>query len=61
MKKDQNLPNKNIHRNNSFGKPLTNNSNYSSNKSPYNSSYRGRSPEQRNSRKYLTKVIQPIK
>ena len=35
MKKDQNLPNKNIH-----------SSNYSRNQSPYNSNYRGRSPEQ---------------
>ena len=50
MKKDQNLPNKNIHSKNSSGKPLPINSNYSRNQSPYNSSYRGRSPEQRNSR-----------
>ena len=50
MKKDQNLPNKNIHSNNSSGKPLPGNSNYSRNQSPYNSSYRGKSPEQRNSR-----------
>ena len=50
MKKDQNLPNKSIHSNNSSGKPLPNNSNYSKNQSPYNSNYRGRSPEQRNSR-----------
>ena len=50
MKKDQNLPNKNIHSNNSSGKPLPSNSNYSRNKSPYNSSYRGKSPEQKNSR-----------
>ena len=46
MKKDQNLPNKNIHCNNSSGKPLPHKSNYSRNQSPYNSSYRGRSPEQ---------------
>ena len=52
MKKDQNLPNKNIHSNNSSGKPLPNNSNYSRNQSPYDSSYRGRSPEQRNSRNF---------
>ena len=52
MKKDQNLPNKNIHSNNSSGKPLPGNSNYSRNQSPYNSSYRGRSPEQRNSRNF---------
>ena len=52
MKKDQNLPNKNIHSNNSSGKPLPNNSNYSTNQSPYNSNYRGRSPEQRNSRNF---------
>ena len=36
MKKDQNLPNKNIHSINSSGKPLPNNSNYSRNQSPYN-------------------------
>ena len=52
MKKDQNLPNKNIHSNNSSGKPLPNNSNYSRNHSPYNSNYRGRSPEQRNSQNF---------
>ena len=52
MKKDQNLPNKNIHSNNSSDKPLPNNSNYSRNQSPYNSNYRGRSPEQRNSRNF---------
>ena len=52
MKKDQNLPNKIIHKNNSSGKPLPNNSNYSRNQSPYNSSYRGRSPEQSNSRNF---------
>ena len=49
MKKDQNLPNKNIHSNNSSGKQLTNNSNYSRNQL----SYRGRSAEQRNSRNFL--------
>ena len=48
MKKDQNLPSKNIVSNISSGKPLPNNSNYSRNKSPYNSNYRGRSPEQKN-------------
>ena len=52
MEKDQNLPNKNIHKNNSSGKPLLGNSNYSRNQSPYNSSYRCRSPEQRNSRNF---------
>ena len=52
MKKDQNLPNKNINSNNSSGKPLPNNSNYSRNQSPYNSNYRGRSPEQRNSQNF---------
>ena len=50
MKKDQNLPNKIIHSNNSSGKPLPNSSNHSRNQSPYNSNYRGRSPDQRNSR-----------
>ena len=34
MKKDQNLPNKNNHSNNSSGKPLPNNSNYSRQQSP---------------------------
>ena len=52
MKKDQNLPNKNVYGNNSYGKPLPSNQNYSRNQSPYNSSYRGRSPEQRNSRNF---------
>ena len=50
MKKDQNLQNKNIHSNNSSGKPLPNNTNYTRNQSPYNSSYRGRSPERRSTR-----------
>ena len=52
MKKDQNLPNKNIYSKNSSGKPLPGKSNYSRNQSPYNSSYRGRSPEQRNLRNF---------
>ena len=52
MKKDQSLPNKNIHRKNSHGKPFRTNSNYSRNQSPYNSTYRGRSPEQRKSRNF---------
>ena len=47
-KKDRNLPNKNVYSNNSWGKPLPNNTNYTRNQSPYNSSYRGRSPERRN-------------
>ena len=47
MKKDQNLPNKTVYSNNSSGKPLPNNTNYTRNQSPYNSSYRGRSPERR--------------
>ena len=50
MKKDQNLPNKNVHSNNSSGKPLPNSSNYSRNQSHYNSNYRGRSPNQKKSR-----------
>ena len=52
MKKDQNLPNKNINSNNSSGKPLPNYTNYSRNQSPYNSSYRGGSPEQKKSRHF---------
>ena len=50
MKKDQNLPNKNVYSNNSSGKPLPNNTNYTRTQSPYNSSYRGRSPERRNTK-----------
>ena len=52
MKKDQNLPNKNKYSNNSSGKPLPSNSNYTRNQSPYNSSYRGRSPERGNTRNF---------
>ena len=52
IKKDQNLPNKNIYSNNSSGKPLPSNSNYLRNQSSYNSSYRGRSPERGNSRNF---------
>ena len=52
MKKDQNLPNKNIYSNNSSGKSLPSNSDYSRNQSPFNSRYRGRSPERRNSRNF---------
>ena len=48
IKKDQNLPNKKLYSNNSSGKPLPNNTNYTRNQWPYNSSYRGRSPERRN-------------
>ena len=48
MKKDQNLPNKNIYSNKCSGKPLPNNTIYTKNQSPCNSSYRGRSPERRN-------------
>ena len=48
MKKDQNLLNKNVYSNNSSGKPLPNNTNYTRNQSPYNSSFGGRSSERRN-------------
>ena len=57
MKKDQNLPTKNIHSNNSSGKPLPNNSNYSRQQSTYNTNYRGRSPYQKKFTKFLTKQI----
>ena len=57
MKKDQNLPNKNIYSNNISGKPLPNNANYTRNQSPYNSSYRGRSPERRNTQNSSKKII----
>ena len=53
MKKDQNLPNKNIYSNNSSGKPFPNNTNYTRSQSPsYDSSYRGRSPERRNTQNF---------
>ena len=52
MKKDQNLPNKNKYSTHSSGKPFPSNSNYSRNQPPYNSSYRGRSPERRISRNF---------
>ena len=35
MKKDRNLPNKTVYSNNSSGKPLPNNTNYTRNQSPY--------------------------
>ena len=57
MKKDQNLPNKNIYSNNSSGKPLPNKTNYTRNQSPYNSSYGGRSPERRNTQILHKKII----
>ena len=43
---------RNVYSNTSSGKPLPNNINYTRNQSPYNSSYRGRSPEQRNPRNF---------
>ena len=46
MKKYQNIPNKSIRSNNSSGKPLPNNSNYSRQQSPYITNYRGQSPYQ---------------
>ena len=52
MKQHQSLPKKNIHSNNSSGKPLLINPNYSRQQSPYNPNYRGRSPNQRNSRNF---------
>ena len=56
MKKDQSLPNKHIYSNNSSGKPLPNNTNYTRNQSPYNSSYRGRSHNEE-THKILHKII----
>ena len=58
MKRDQNLPNKNIHSNNSSGKTLPISSNYSKNQSPYISKNRGRSPDQKKLTKISTKQIQ---
>ena len=55
MKIDQNLPNKNLHSNKSSVKSLPNSSNYSRNQLPYNSNYRGRSPDQINSRNLIGK------
>ena len=60
MKKDQNLPNKTVYSNNSSGKPLPNNTNYTRNQSPYNSSYRGRSPERRNTQNSSITTIDQI-
>ena len=54
MKKDQNLPNKNINCNNSSGKALPSISNNSRNQPPYNSSCRGRSQNEKFT-KFLTK------
>ena len=47
MKKDQILPNKNNHTNNSSRIPLPNQSNYSRKQSHYNPNYRGRSPNKK--------------
>ena len=52
MKKDQSLPYKNIYINNSSGKSLPINPNYTKNQSPYNSGYRGRSPERGTTRNF---------
>ena len=56
MKKNQNLPNKHIHSNNSSGKPLPNSSKYSINQSLFNSNYKSRSPENRNSRNFSRNI-----
>ena len=48
MKKDQKLPNKNFHSNNSSGKPLPDNYKTSREQSTYRNNYRGRSPDRRN-------------
>ena len=45
MKKDKNLPNKNIHSNKSSGKSLPNNSNYSRHQSPNNPNYQRQSTD----------------
>ena len=61
MKKDQNSPNKNIHSNNGTGKSLPNISKYSRNLSLYNSNYRGRSPNQKNSHNFSqTDIVNQI-
>ena len=58
MKKDQNLPNKNVYSNNSSGKSLPNNTNYTRNQSPYNSSYRGKEDHQNEEiHKILHKIV----
>ena len=51
-KKDQNLPNKNVHCNNKSGKPLPDNYNTSRQQPPYRYSYRGRSLNQSISKKF---------
>ena len=45
MKKDQNLPNKNIHSNNISGKPLPDYYSTSRQQSTYRYNYRGKSPD----------------
>ena len=52
MKKDQNLPNKNIHKNNRSGKPLPDNYNKYKQQSTYQNNYRGRSPDRRKSQNF---------
>ena len=55
MKKDQNLPNKNIHSTKNSSKPLPDNYNVSRQQSPYRYNYRGRSPDKKNSRYFSWK------
>ena len=52
MKKEQNLPSKNIHSNNSSEKSFPDKNHTSRQQSPYRNNYRGRSPNQRNSRSF---------
>ena len=52
MNKDQNLPNKSIHRNNRSGKIFADNYNASRQQSPFRYNYHGRSQSQINSRNF---------
>ena len=52
MRKDQNLPNKNVRSNNSSGKALPDNYKTSRQHTPYRTNYRGRSPNKRNSQNF---------
>ena len=60
MKKDQNLPIKNIQSINNSGKPLPNSYSNNRSQSPYSNKFRGRSPDRRVSRNYSQKTPDQI-
>ena len=57
MKKKQNIPNKNIHSNNSSGKPLPDNYNTYRKQSPCRKNYRVRSLDRRKSQNFYKRSI----